>query len=69
MLATDVVLRETRDMEANLIQPEQVEQGILLIRGQRVMLDRDLAALCSVETRNLNTAFDIPNWNLKPTRS
>jgi len=43
-------------MEANLIQPEQVEQVILLIRGQRVMLDRDLAALYGVETKNLNKA-------------
>jgi hypothetical protein len=43
-------------MEANLIQPEQIEQAILLIRGQRVMLDRDLAALYGVETKNLNKA-------------
>ena len=39
-----------------LIQPEQIEQSILLIRGQRVMLDRDLAALYGVETKNLNKA-------------
>ena len=39
-----------------LIQPEQVEQAILLIRGQRVMLDRDLAALYGVTTGNLNKA-------------
>jgi hypothetical protein len=56
MLAADVGLWKTRDMEANLIQPEQVEQAILLIRGQRVMLDRDLAALYGVETKNLNKA-------------
>ena len=56
MLAAYVVLRETRNMEANLIQPEQIEQVILLIRGQRVMLDRDLAALYGVETKNLNKA-------------
>ena len=43
-------------MEANLIQPEQIEQAILLIRGQRVMLDRDLAGLYGVETGNLNKA-------------
>ena len=43
-------------MEASLIQPEQIEQVILLIRGQRVMLDRDLAALYGVETGNLNKA-------------
>ncbi len=39
-----------------LIQPEQIEQSILLIRGQRVMLDRDLAALYGVTTGNLNKA-------------
>ena len=42
--------------ETSLIQPEQIEQAILLIRGQRVMLDRDLAALYGVETKNLNKA-------------
>jgi len=28
--------------KTSLVQPEQIEQVILLIRGQRVMLDRDL---------------------------
>jgi len=37
-----------------LIQPEQIEQAIFLIRGQRVMLDRDLSALYGVTTGNLN---------------
>jgi hypothetical protein len=36
-----------------LLQPEQIEHAILLIRGQRVLLDRDLAALYGVETKNL----------------
>ena len=39
-----------------LLQPAQIEQAILLIRAQRVMLDRDLAALDGVETKNLNKA-------------
>jgi len=39
-----------------LIQPEHIEQAIFLIRGQRVMLDRDLAALYKVTTGNLNKA-------------
>ena len=56
MLATRVVLWESQNMEANLIQPEQIQQAILLIRGQRVMLDRDLAALYGVQTKNLNKA-------------
>ena len=40
----------------SLLQPDQIEQIILLIRGHRVMLDRDLAALYGVETKNLNRA-------------
>ena len=35
---------------------QQIEQAILLIRGQKVMLDRDLAALYGVTTGNLNKA-------------
>ena len=44
------------DSQTTLVQPEQIEQAVLLIRGQRVMLDRDLAALYGVETKNLNKA-------------
>jgi ORF6N domain len=36
-----------------LIPQEIIENKILLIRGKRVMLDRDLAALYGVETRQL----------------
>jgi hypothetical protein len=44
-------------MTAAKIMPAiQVEQAILLIRGQRVMLDRDLAAMYGVSTGNLNKA-------------
>jgi hypothetical protein len=39
-----------------LIPPEQIESAVLLIRGQRVLLDRDLAGLYGVETKNLNRA-------------
>jgi hypothetical protein len=38
------------------IPVERIEQLILLIRGQKVMLDRDLASLYKVETRVLNQA-------------
>ena len=44
------------DYKKPLIQPEQIQQAIRLIRGQRVMLDRDLVALYSVTTGNLNKA-------------
>jgi ORF6N domain len=42
--------------KAELIRPPQIGQAILLIRGQRVMLDRDLAAMYGVTTGNLNKA-------------
>ena len=35
------------------IVPAHVEQKILFLRGERVMLDADLAALYAVETRSL----------------
>jgi len=40
----------------SLTQPENIENAILLIRGQRVMLDRDSAALYGVATGNLSKA-------------
>ena len=35
------------------IPVERLEKSILLIRGEKVMLDRDLAELYGVETRTL----------------
>ena len=40
----------------NLISIERVEKAIYLIRGQKVMLDRDLAELYQVQTKALNQA-------------
>ncbi|MFA6318320.1 MAG: ORF6N domain-containing protein [Elusimicrobiota bacterium] len=37
-----------------LLKPEAITSHIYLIRGQRVMLDRDLAALFKVTTKRLN---------------
>ena len=37
----------------SLIPAERIEQAILLIRGQKVMLDNELAALYGVETKSL----------------
>lgn len=37
-----------------LIPVERIEHAILLIRGQKVMLDVDLAKLYAVKTSNLN---------------
>jgi hypothetical protein len=40
-----------------LIPAERIEQNILLIRGEKVMLDADLAALYDVETKQLVRAM------------
>lgn len=40
----------------SLIPAERIEKSILLIRGQKVILDADLAELYEVETFNLNKA-------------
>lgn len=41
-------------MSDNQLQPINIENKILVIRGQQVMLDRDLAELYGVETKRLN---------------
>lgn len=43
-------------MMSNLIPIERIERRIFLIRGQKVMLDSDLASLYEVETRILTRA-------------
>ena len=40
----------------DLIPQQLIESKILLLRGKKVMLDKDLAALYGVETFNLNKA-------------
>ncbi|MBM3271060.1 MAG: ORF6N domain-containing protein [Candidatus Sericytochromatia bacterium] len=40
----------------DLVPIEQIDRAILTVRGQRVMLDADLAELYCVETRALNQA-------------
>ena len=44
-------------MENEILTPQiKIEDKILVIRGQQVMIDRDLAELYGVETRSLNQA-------------
>ena len=44
-------------MENGILAPQiKIEDKILVIRGQHVMIDRDLAELYGVETRSLNQA-------------
>lgn len=40
----------------NLVSTEVITSKILIIRGKRVMLDKDLAELYEVKTKNLNKA-------------
>jgi len=42
--------------EHSLIPAERIEQAIRMIRGHKVMLDKDLAVLYGVTTGNLNKA-------------
>jgi phage regulator Rha-like protein len=42
--------------QSNLLPIERIENKIYLIRGKKVMFDRDLAELYGVETKNLNKA-------------
>ena len=41
-------------MSTDLLPLETITQRIVLLRGQKVLLDSDLAALYGVETRRLN---------------
>jgi hypothetical protein len=46
----------TKEQKFSDVLAVQVERGILLVRGQKVMLDADLARLYGVTTGNLNKA-------------
>jgi len=41
-------------MNKNLVPVERVQRSILSIRGEKVILDADLAALYGVSTKRLN---------------
>jgi hypothetical protein len=40
----------------SLVPPEAIERRIYFVRGEKVILDSDLAELYEVETKNLNKA-------------
>ena len=42
--------------DSNLILVERIEKAIFFIRGEKVMLDSDLASLYGVETKAVNRA-------------
>jgi ORF6N domain len=45
---------EREDLHSSIVQADRIEQTILLIRGEKVILDVDLAALYGVTTKQLN---------------
>src|SRR4030043_1345198 len=49
-------MNDKMSKDRSLIPLGRIERSILMIRGQKVMLDRDLAQLYGVETRALNQA-------------
>ena len=50
--------KKKKTTATGLIPHETIESKILLIRGKKVILDRDLAELYGVDTRNLNKAVN-----------
>ena len=48
--------RTNMNQQLSLITEERISQRIFIIRGKKVMLDRDLASLYGVQTRILNQA-------------
>ena len=51
MTASDIMIENT-----SLIPMERIERAILLVRGEKVMVDSDLAAIYGVSTKALNQA-------------
>ena len=43
-------------MEYEIISTKDVEDKVIIVRGQKVLLDRDVAALYGVETKRVNEA-------------
>ena len=54
------------DAQVSLVPVERIERAIILIRGEKVMLDSDLAEIYGVETGALNRAVK-RNLNRFPT--
>jgi hypothetical protein len=64
---TKAFFKEIRSMSGStsVIPVEQIEPRILLIRGQRVILDADLAGLYGTSTKVFNQAIK-RNWERFP---
>jgi len=49
-------MKGKRVKQSSLIPVERIEKAIYLIRGEKVMMDRDLAAMYDVPTKVFNQA-------------
>jgi len=47
---------KTMNRQVSLVPMERIERAIILVRGEKVMLDRELADIYGVETKVLNQA-------------
>jgi hypothetical protein len=56
MQKSDPGVHPVMSPQDRIVPPQRIEQSIFLIRGQKVMLDADLAALYQVSTKVLNQA-------------
>ena len=48
---------EEREETQTLLPAERIEHAILVLRGEKVILDEDIAALYGVETKTLTRAM------------
>jgi hypothetical protein len=53
-------------VEKILVPAEHIEHAILVLRGQKVLLDSDLAALYAVPVKALNRAVKLPGTGDAP---
>jgi len=58
MKKDDSFNRGVENSDSSIVPIELIENKIFLIRGQKVMIDRDLASLYCVATRDLNKAVN-----------
>ena len=64
-----VVEDEKEKQEIILINEETIQSKIYIVRGQKVMLDVDLAEIYGYETKNFNRQVKNNRLNLKATIS
>ena len=62
-------VRKEPEVTALLVPAERIERSILLIRGEKVMLDADLAELYGVTTKRFNTSRSGATWAVSPATS